>query len=307
MAEFLLGNMSITHLGMLGILAPLYGGGALLIRECVRRVRRGWLSIFVLALAYGILEEAFLMQSLFNPNFLGKNLHLLTPAYLPDLGIGAWLTVFVLTLHTVWSIAVPIALIEAVFPERAWTSWLGRPGLAAVAVGFALTCVSMALFTVRTAPAHFVASHAQFAWSAAIVAVLIATAFSLPRVLAPRRTGRAPDPWVLGIGAFAVASAFLLVPREWGWWAVLVYLALDALSIPLILNWCGRAGWGATRKLALAGGAAMAYAIHAFFETPQIGNTGTVTRIGNLVFAVFAAGLIAVGARRARNLLSIGS
>src|ERR1700678_3973439 len=76
-AEFLLGNMSITHLGLLPILAPLYGGGAILIREFVRRTQRGWPSIFVLALAYGVLEEAFLMQSLFNPKFLGQNLHLL--------------------------------------------------------------------------------------------------------------------------------------------------------------------------------------------------------------------------------------
>src|SRR5579863_706957 len=89
-AEFLLGNMSITHLGLLAILAPLYGGGALLIRESVRRTEHGWQSIFLLALAYGVLEEAFLMQSLFDPNFLGQNLHLLEPAYLPALGIGVW-------------------------------------------------------------------------------------------------------------------------------------------------------------------------------------------------------------------------
>jgi hypothetical protein len=111
-AEFLLGNMSITHLGLLPILAPLYGGGAILIREFVRRTQRGWPSIFVLALAYGVLEEAFLMQSLFNPKFLGQNLHLLDDAYLPALGIGAWYTIFVLTLHTVWSISVPIAFVE---------------------------------------------------------------------------------------------------------------------------------------------------------------------------------------------------
>ncbi|MGO8971712.1 MAG: hypothetical protein ACLQDQ_19310, partial [Myxococcaceae bacterium] len=77
-------------------------GGALLVRETVRRTDRGWPAIFVLALAYGVLEEAFLMQSLFNPNFLGKNLHLLETAYLPELGIGLWYSVFVLTLHMVW-------------------------------------------------------------------------------------------------------------------------------------------------------------------------------------------------------------
>jgi len=76
-AEFLLGNFSITAIGTLGVLAPMYGGGALMIREAARRSRRGWPSIFLLALAYGILEEGLLMQSLFNPNFLGLDQHLL--------------------------------------------------------------------------------------------------------------------------------------------------------------------------------------------------------------------------------------
>ena len=115
-AEFLPGNMSITQLGLLVILAPLYGGGAILIRESVRRAGRGWPSILLLALAYGILEEAFLTESLFNPNYLGKGLHLLQPAFISPFGIGVWYTVFVLTLHTVWSIPVPIALMEALDP-----------------------------------------------------------------------------------------------------------------------------------------------------------------------------------------------
>ncbi len=180
-AEFLLGNVSITHLGMLGIFAPLYGGGALLIRECVRRVGRGWPSIFALALAYGVLEEAILMQSLFNPDFLGKHLHLLEPAYLSGPGIGAWWTVFVLTLHTVWSISVPIALVEAVVPERADVPWLDRVSLAAVAVVFVLACISVAHFTVLNDPTQFVASRSQFTWAAAGIALLILLAFALPQ------------------------------------------------------------------------------------------------------------------------------
>ena len=40
-AEFLLGDLPINLLGALVILAPLYGGGALLIREVVRRTGRG--------------------------------------------------------------------------------------------------------------------------------------------------------------------------------------------------------------------------------------------------------------------------
>ena len=45
-AEFLLGDLPINLLGALLVLAPLYGGGALLIREVVRRTGGGWPNIF---------------------------------------------------------------------------------------------------------------------------------------------------------------------------------------------------------------------------------------------------------------------
>lgn len=297
-AEFLLGNMSITHLGLLVILAPLYGGGALLIRECVRRTGRGWPSILLLALTYGILEEAFLTQSLFNPNYLGLNLHLLKPASLPLFGVGAWYTVFVLTLHTVWSISVPIALIEALVPERADSAWIGGLGIGVIAAAFLLACVCLGSFSIRMDANHFVASTAQFTWSAAIMLALFASAFSLPRRRVAKIIGSVPDPRVVGICSWAGASAFLLIPGEWGWSAVLVYMSLDTLTIFPIRTLSRRVGWGTTHRLSLAGGAAMAYAWHAFVQTPSLGTADGIARIGNLLLAVLAANLIAAGARR---------
>src|SRR4051795_6390812 len=73
-AEFLLGNLPITFLLAVVALAPMYGGGALLIREFARRRGLGWPSIVLLALAYGVLEEAFTTQSLFNPDYAGQRL-----------------------------------------------------------------------------------------------------------------------------------------------------------------------------------------------------------------------------------------
>ena len=85
--EFLLGNMPITWLWALIVLAPLYGGGALLVRETALRLGAGWPGIFLLGLAYGVVEEAYVDMSLFNPNFLG--LRLLDYGYVPALGMGA--------------------------------------------------------------------------------------------------------------------------------------------------------------------------------------------------------------------------
>ena len=73
-AEFLLGDFSIRKIGIALALLPMYGGGALLIREVARRSQRGWPAIVLLGVAYSLLEEGFLTQSLFNPNYVGQRL-----------------------------------------------------------------------------------------------------------------------------------------------------------------------------------------------------------------------------------------
>src|SRR3979411_3442090 len=69
--EFVLGNQPITAFPTLVLLAPMYGGGALLIREVARRTTGGWPVIIMLAAAYALLEEGPIDQMLFNPAYLG--------------------------------------------------------------------------------------------------------------------------------------------------------------------------------------------------------------------------------------------
>jgi hypothetical protein len=295
-AEFLLGNLPIILLPALLILAPMYGGGALLIREVARRAGRGWPTILVLALAYAVFEEAFTTQTLFNPNYLGLHLRLLEPAYIPALGMGGWWTVFVLTLHTVWSISVSIALAEALVPDRRTTPWLGRPGLAVTSLLFAFGAVASTLLTLRGD--RFYASVAQLAGAALVCVVLIVAAFRLPRASSARTAGWVPGPWLVGAGALAAGSGFLLIPNRWGWGAVGAYLALDLLVIVPVSLWSHRAGWDGRHLLALAGGAALAYAWHAFLETPAVGQSGMVDRVGNAVFAIALVALLGMAARR---------
>lgn len=297
-AEFLLGDFPITMIGILLVLAPLYGGGALLIRETVRRTHRGWPSILMLALAYGTLEEAFTTQTLFNPNYLGLNLHLLSHAYLPALGIGAWWTIFVLTLHTVWSISVPVELVEALVPERAATPWLGRTGLAVVAILFVLDAVSMTYFAIKHDPKHFVASPAQFGVSATFIVAFIVMAFFLPRWNGERAKTSVPSSWAVGIVALLAGSIFLVVPPGWGWWAVAAYLALDLALGGTVWLWSHRSSWNGRHRLALAAGVALAYAWHAFIQSPVAGGAGMADRAGNAVFAVGVVILIAAAAQR---------
>src|SRR4051795_3300040 len=126
-AEFLLGNLPITFLPAIVALAPMYGGGALLIREVARRRGLGWPGIVILGVAYGVLEEGLTTQSLFNPNYADQ--HLLKDGYIPALGIAVPWTIFVIGIHVFWSIGTPIIMMEGLAGERRTTPWLSRTGL----------------------------------------------------------------------------------------------------------------------------------------------------------------------------------
>jgi hypothetical protein len=121
----------------------------------------------------------------------------------------------VLTLHTVWSISVPIALVEALAGERRETPWLGNIGLAVTAVLFGLGIAGMTSFSIATT--HFVASAPQLIATVVIVALLVALAFVLPRPAITPVEGRAvPNRWLVGVGALIISGAFKAgLSRDW--------------------------------------------------------------------------------------------
>jgi hypothetical protein len=292
-AEFLLGNLPITVLFALILLAPMYGGGALLIREVARRCGIGWPGIVLMALAYGVLEEAFTTQSLFNPDYAGQRL--LDAGYLPVLGIGVPWTLFVLTLHTVFSIATPIALVEGLARDRRTTPWLGRVGLTVTAVLFAIGIVG----TTAINQWKYLPSIGQLVVSAVVLVGLVVLAF---RVGSPRASARpAPAPWLVGLTSLAAGAVFMLGQRLPTWVVVAVYLVLFAAVTVLVLRWSARTGWGDAHRLALAGGALMTYAWHAFVQTPLLPVSRTVDLVGDIVFGLGALMLLAVSASRLRR------
>ena len=94
-----------------------YGAGAIRIREAVRHTGGGWASIVLLATAYGLFEEGFVTQSLFNPNYL--HLRLLDFGFLPLLGSALPWASFVVSVHVVLQHAPgAIALLESASPAR---------------------------------------------------------------------------------------------------------------------------------------------------------------------------------------------
>ena len=296
-AEFLLGNISISAIAALIFLAPMYGGGALAVREIARRCGRGWATLVLLALAYGLIEEGIIIQTLFNPNYLG--LHLLTEAYIPSLGIGGWWTPFVLTLHTVWSISVPIVIVEALFAARRETPWLGKTGLGVSILLFLIGGILIRMGTQKQGP--FTASPLQLISATGLVGLVTALAFRFKKT-APSRTGAIPNPWVIGITTFLLGLGFMsahAVLHEWT--IVAAYVAIYAIAVGLLATWSGRVGWSPLHTLAAGGGAMLTYACTAFPEDPVIGAKGTVDLVGNTVFALIAIVLLVLAVKSERR------
>jgi hypothetical protein len=299
-AEYLLGDFSIAWLPLLLLMAPMYGGGALLIREVTRRSGRGWPTMLLLSAAYALIEEGFATQSLFNPNFLA--FHFLRYAWIPALGIGAWWTMLALNVHVFWSMGASIALVEGLFPSRARTPWLGRLGFGVATALFAAGVASNTAVSLRQY--HFHASVMQFAVTALLCVVSIAAAFLLPKPAPREQPGWAPSPWIAGAVAFVLGAAFLFTPPQLNWGAFAWIVAIDLFFLVALGVVSRRRAWTPLHTLSLAAGAAVFYGVHAFTGKPVIPSPEWVTRSGNAIFLGLAIGLIVIAARRTRSWMA---
>ena len=298
-AEYLLGNLAIDTLSAMVALAPLYGGGALLVREVSRRIGGGWPTILLLALAYGLVEEGLVIQTLFNPHYLG--LSLLDEAFIPALGIGGWWTFFVLTLHTIWSISVPIAVVEALFSSQGARPWLGKIGLSVTTLLYLAGAGMIYFGTRRQDP--FAASTLQLACVSAAILIVVILAFSVRKKGARvPGNGVVPHAWVVGCCTFVLGLAFMSTHAVLrGWILVALYLAIYVIAFYLLSRWSNRAQWTPLHTLAAGGGAMMTYACTAFPQVPVFGSKGTIDLIGNTVFALIAVVMLILATKAVRR------
>jgi hypothetical protein len=263
---------------------------------------RGWPTLMILALAYAVLEEAFTTQTLFNPNYLHLNLHLLDHAYVPVLGIGLWWTFYVLTLHTVWSIGVSIALTEALFPNRAADQWLGIISFPAMVLTFLFGIAATTVVTLRLEQQKggiFVASPGQFLGAGLVFTALVVIAFAIPNRSRTRGNGLAVSPWIAGAASFLSTSIFMLIPPHWGWCGTAVFLVLCLAMVMFVLHQSSRQSWNGRHRMALAAGAMLTYAWHAFALPSAVSDAAPgIDIVSDVVFGVGALVLIIVAARR---------
>jgi hypothetical protein len=188
-------------IGQLAANLGLYGSGVILIREAMIRWKKGWGSVFLLGVAYGIVEEGLALWTLYNP----------TAVQVKNLGIyGHWLgvnwvwTVGLLIFHSVYSIGLPIFLFGLVFPELESKSLVSMKGIRIGVI--ALTTDSLALFIVDSLYyPNYSPGGGLLLFSAIVIAIFVFAARKLPGDFL--RTKLARPKW--GPRKFAILGALL--------------------------------------------------------------------------------------------------
>ncbi len=194
------------------ILVGLYGSGALLVRECARRWHKGWISILLLGMAYGIYEEGLVVRSFFDPNWVDIGL---LGSYGRMAGIN-WIWSISLTIyHAVVSIGLPILVAELLFPQQRAKPWLGKTGLIVTGLVFA----SFLFFA--SALKLYAISAGQFLLCLACMAALVLFAYKWKDGWLEVKNKKSVKPGKIGFGGFA--WMLLLIFGMW---------LLPALNLP---------------------------------------------------------------------------
>ncbi|MDR8413634.1 hypothetical protein MTP10_33475 [Nonomuraea sp. 3-1Str] len=302
-AELTLGNPPLRQAWLLLLWTPIYGAGTVLIRELVRRTGRGWPAILLLGAAYGIVEEGLALQALTSPTIYG------VAGWAPRiLGLNSAYTELNIPYHAVFSVALPILLVDLIVPELRRRPYLGRTGLVVAGVVFVLGALLLRWTTAFIDPGYQAPSAALAAF-VLVIAVLVVLALRFvprPAAAAPRTV---PAPPVVACLAGVVAFGYLalLFPfggarhpafTEGGWVVVpMVAAALLAVVAGVLLRrWTAHGGWGDRHSLALAGGALVAHTVFGV-----IANGENVTdRVSLAALGLVMIGLLALLARRTR-------
>ena len=223
------------------LLVSFYGCGALLIREAWVRWGRNPYTLLLLGAAYGVVEEGLLVKSFFSTTW-------------PDLGILAWYgrwlgvnwvwTVMLTIYHSVFSIAIPIVLVELFHPEVRAEPWLKRRGLSLILLVFlSVSTLFFLFFRYETTPIHLL--------SALLTALLLVVVSK--KVSKRYLSGSREPPSAFKLALIGSSwSAFLLIgPHIAGSLEVPAVLCVFSLIIVFLvyLNWVLSYEWISPLKI----------------------------------------------------------
>jgi hypothetical protein len=219
-------------------LAALYGSGAILIHELRVRWDKGWLTVFALGVAYGIIEEGLMVKSFFDPGWVDLGA---LGTYGRWAGVN-WVWSLELTIyHAMISISIPILLTELLFPAQRYEHWLGCRGM----VGLSILMLADILFGF-----FFLTPYRPPIIPYGLAIIVVVVLYWLARRLPPDLAGVSNRPGLPSVPRarwFTMAgfgATFFFFFINWGW---------PSLGIPVLITMLAVVGlaflvfWGARR------------------------------------------------------------
>jgi hypothetical protein len=313
-AELTLGSTPPRLAFLVVLWLPVYGAGVLLIRELTRRHGGGWPSLLLLGIAYELVEDGLGLQALTSPHLYGA------ADWAPRLfGLNTAYWEANVAYHAVFSVLIPIALTDLIYPEHRDRPYLRRGGTVAVAACAALGVVLLRVSVPPTADPGYTAPLGATLGCAAAVVLLGVIAL---RVL-PRRTNRpattgartpaprdAPTPAAVGLYGAMAGFGFMTLIFPFGGarqpafthgdWVLLPMAAAAAVALgsaPLVERWSQATDWDDWRRLWLIGGALLA---HTTFGVIGVVHTWP-DRVGLVAIAALCTATVVPLLRRGRT------
>ena len=264
LAEVLPGATRFSAIFVFPVEICVWGIGAVLIRETVRRKGLGWPSLLLLALVLAVAEECLIQQTSLAPLVI----QLKGKVYARAFGINYVYLLWALIYESVYVVLLPVLLTELIFPGRRGKAWMSRAGLAVslvlLAAGTFLAWFSwtqIARVQVFHLPAYSPPLPAVAA-SLATIVLLILAALGPARRLRAARPATPPSPWLLGLGGAVWAMllfglcllAFGIAPDFPPAAAVVGGILLGAVAIALLPRFFAHPGWRPAHAYGLAFG-----------------------------------------------------
>ncbi|MDT0305167.1 hypothetical protein [Streptomonospora wellingtoniae] len=305
---------------ILPLLVPMYGAGVLLIRELVARAGAGLPGLLLMGAAYELVEDGIGLQALTSPNLYNA------AEWGPRvLGFNTAYWESQLGYHVVFSVLVPVALTDLLFPRFAGRPLLRRGGLIGAGVAAAVGVALLRLLIAGVEDPGYQAPLPVLAGLLLTVAVLAVLALRivprmrrvLPGAAPPAEAGRAPGLVAACLlpGAAALVFLGLLVPPGYpptgpavgGGWVVAAMAGAAAVAAATgwrIATWARTAGFTDIHRVAVIGGALVGHTLFLTLSALVFGErAGAVfpAVVGTAVIAATAGGLTWLALRLRRR------
>jgi uncharacterized membrane protein len=201
--------------------------------------------------------------------------------------------------------AVPIAMLNGLFPGSKGKPVLGTLGMILVALVF--VCAAFLPLVTQSEEA-FRASGLPLILTGWVVVLLVILALSAFKKKQPEQMVAKHVPGSLAIGstAFLLGSGFMatsfLIPFIPAWAAIGGMIVIFAAGCVLLSRWSIRSGWTDRHSLMGTGGLLLTYIWYGFVQVPSVGNvTPRQDLLGNLLFACMALGIFLIAWKKTRN------